>query len=233
MYKYLLLLTSLLFASAVQSQTSISTKKQSSYAMPSRDYVMLQVGYENWLNVPDSINLKGLHRTFNAYICYDFPIAKSNFSFAAGVGIGTTNMYFNNQRINFSDTTTYVQFVPETTPDYKKYKLATAYAEAPFELRYFSNKDNRNMGFKAAVGMRIGHLVNAHTKGKYTLNNKPIVDKISTRRYLDTWRYAATLRLGYGNFSVYGAYSLGNLFRTGSGPEGIRTFQVGLCVTGL
>jgi hypothetical protein len=178
---------------------------------------MLQVGYENWMNVPDSIRIGGLHRAFNAYVCYDFPIAKSNFSFAAGAGIGTSNIYFKNQVLNLSDTTAYVQFQPETSPDYKKFKLATAYAEAPFEIRYFSNKENRNVGFKAAIGMKIGTSVNAHTKGKYTFNNKPIVNKVVTRRYLDTWRYAATLRLGYGNFSLYGQYSLGNLFRTGSG----------------
>lgn len=200
--------------------------------MPSRDYVMLQIGYDTWNSAPDSIAITGIGRTFNAYLCYDFPIQKSNFSFAAGLGIGTSNIYLKNQQILLTDTSSYIQFIPENI-DYKKYKLTTAYVEAPFELRYFSNKENRNVGFKAALGMRVGALVGAHTKGKRTLNNKPIVEKVNTKRYLDTWRYALTLRLGYGNFSVYGAYQLNSLFRAGSGPESIRPIQIGLCLSGL
>lgn len=200
--------------------------------MPSRDYLMFQIGYENWSNVPDSIKIGGLGRALNTYLCYDFPIMKSNFSFAAGIGVGTSSVYLKGQQIVLTDTTAYIQFIPETV-DYKKYKYTTAYIEAPFELRYFGNKENRNVGFKAAIGMRIGALVSAHTKSKRTLNSKPIVEKTSTKRYLETWRYAATVRLGYGNFSVYGAYSISNLFRVNSGPENVKPFQLGLCITGL
>lgn len=224
----LLLFTCLsLFA---QTETDPTRK---AYSMPSRDYVMIQIGTEQWGNKPDSISTTTLGRVLNAYLCYDFPISKSNFSFAAGIGIGTSNIYFKNQVVALADTTPAIQFRPETTPAYKKFKLNTAYVEAPFELRFFANKDNRNVGFKAALGLRVGALISSHTKGKYTYNNKPIIDKVVTKRYIETWRYAATLRLGYGNFSVYGAYSISNLFRTNSGPENIRPIQIGVALTGL
>lgn len=210
-----------------------SNQAKKAYSMPSRDYVMIQIGTEQWTNSPDSIKMTTLGRVFNAYLCYDFPIAKSNFSFAAGVGMGTSNIYFKNQIVNISDTTPAIQFLPESTPAYKKYKLSTAYVEAPFELRFFGNKDNRNVGFKAAIGLRVGALISSKTKGKYTLNNKPIIDKVVTKRYIETWRYAATLRLGYGNFSIYGAYNISNLFRINSGPENIRPIQVGVSISGL
>ena len=45
---------------------------------------------------PDSVATTGFGRGFNGYICYDFPLGKSNFSFAAGIGIGTSNIYLNN-----------------------------------------------------------------------------------------------------------------------------------------
>lgn len=221
---------------SAQTSTSKTGKKlvsKANYSSPSRDYVMLQVGYENWLGAPDSVKIGGLGRAFNAYVCYDFPIQKSNYSFAAGVGIGNSNVYFSNQVLTLSDSGSQIRVLPESDPTYKKYKLATSYLEAPFEIRYFSNKENRNKGFKAAIGLRVGALVNAHTKGKYELYNKPVIDKISGRRYLETWRYATTLRLGYGNFSVYGSYQISNLFKAGAGPENIRPFQVGLCITGM
>ncbi|MGI9190692.1 MAG: outer membrane beta-barrel protein [Chitinophagaceae bacterium] len=222
-----------LFPAVLQAQTNKKMEAKVNYSAPSRDYVMIQAGYENWLGAPDSVKTTGIGRALNAYLCYDFPIQKSNFSFAAGIGIGSSNIYFSNQVLTLADTISQIHFIPEGYPAYKKYKLATNYLEAPFELRYFSNKENRNKGFKAAIGLRVGALVNAHTKGKYELYKKPAIDKISTRRYLETWRYALTMRAGYGNFSVYGSYQISNTFKAGSGPENIRPFQVGVCITGL
>ena len=200
--------------------------------MPSRDYVMLQFGYSNWHNAPDSIKIAGVGRTFSAYLCYDFPIMKSNFSFAAGLGISAASIYLKDQEIHLTDTNSYVQFLPESEP-YKKYKLTTTYLEAPFELRYFSNKENRNQGIKVALGLKVGTLLSSHTKGKRTYNNKPIVEKVSTKRYLETWHYAATARIGYGNFSVFATYDLGGLFKTNLGPENVRPYSVGICLSGL
>lgn len=201
--------------------------------MPSRDYVMLQIGYNGWANAPDSIKIGGLGRTFNGYICYDFPIAKSNFSFAVGAGVSVNNIYLKDQVINLQDTNAFIFFLPETTTDFKKYKLTTTYLEAPFELRFFGNKENRNKGFKAAIGLKVGALISSHTKGKYTLNSKPIIEKVSTKRFLETVRYAPSIRLGYGNFSIYGQYGINNLFRVNNGPENIRPFQIGICLSGL
>ncbi len=214
------------------AQTPNAESKKSSYSMPSRDYVMIQLGYESWTGAPDSIKIGGIGRAINAYLCYDFPLAKSNFSFAAGAGVGVSNTYFNNQRIVLSDTNTSIQFLPEVI-NYKKYKLTTTFLEAPFELRFFSDKNNRNKGFKAAIGLKVGALISSHTKGKYTVNNKPIIEKVSTKRYLETVRYSGTLRLGYGNFSVYGQYSIGSLFKLANGPENVRPYQIGICISGL
>ena len=209
-------------------------KNTTKVTKPSRDFVMLQFTYEGWANKPDSINLGSLNRGFNAYLCYDFPIAKSNFSFAAGVGIGTSNIYFDNQQVVVSDTgalADQVRFIPETM-DYKKFKLTTAYLEAPFELRFFSNKNNRNQGFKAAVGLRVGTLVGAHTKGRRQVEGVKLVEKENTKRYMETWRFSATARLGYGNFSLMGSYNLNSLYKQGLGPE-ITPYSIGLCITGL
>ncbi len=232
MMKYIFTLVALISFSISQAQTASSKLAKSAYSMPSRDYVMLQFGYDNWTNVPDSIKVTGLGRAFNAYICYDFPIMKSNFSFAAGIGIGTSNIFLKDQEIVLTDTASYIQFIPETK-SYKKYKLATSYIEAPFEIRYFSNKENRNQGIKVAVGLKVGTLLSAHTKGKRTLNSKPIIEKVNTKRYLESWRYAATARIGYGNFSVFGSYNLGGVFKVNSGPENVRPYSIGICLSGL
>jgi hypothetical protein len=210
----------------------VVTIKPSAFASPSRDYVMIQIGVENWANKPDSIDTKGISRSFNAYLCYDFPIKNSNFSFAAGAGIASSNIYLKNQVAVLNDTITAIQFRTEPY-DYKRFKLNTTYLEAPFELRYFSNKLNRNKGIKAGIGLKVGTLLSSHTKSKRGIGGKPVVEKVSTKRYLESYRYSATLRIGYGNFSLYGQYALSNLFKLNNGPENMKPFQIGICLSGL
>ncbi len=70
------------------------TPAQQAARKPSRDFVMLQFTYDGWANTPDSVKVGGFSRGFNAYLCYDFPIKQSHFSFATGLGIGTSNMFF-------------------------------------------------------------------------------------------------------------------------------------------
>lgn len=195
---------------------------------PSRDFLMLQFTYEGWMK-PDSINTAGLSRGFNGYLCYDFPIKKSPLSFAAGVGIGTSNIYFDGYQVVHSDSNARVEFIKETK-DYKRYKLTTAYLEAPFEIRYFSNIHNRNRGFKAAVGLKVGTLVSAYTKGR--INGTKTTEQLNRKDFYENWRFAGTLRLGWGNFSVFGSYNLTNLYKANQGPE-IQPYSLGLCITGL
>lgn len=208
------------------------TETDAAYSKPSRDYFMFQLGYDGWAGAPDSVNIGGLSRSVNAYLCYDFPIKASNFSFAAGVGFASSNISFNNQKVVIDDTLTQIQFLDDND-EYKRFKLSLNYIEAPLELRYFSNKLNRNKGFKMAIGMKVGALVNAHTKSVRDYNSKPIREKVSTRRFIETYRVAGTLRAGYGNFSIYGQYGLNNLFRIANGPEGVVPFSVGICISGL
>jgi hypothetical protein len=204
--------------------------KKATVQKPSRDFFMFQLNYEGWVK-PDSIKTKGIGRGANVYLCYDFPIKKSNFSFAAGIGIGTANIYLADQQIRNTDTgVADVRFGPETTINYKRYKMTTAYLEAPFELRFFGNKENRNAGFKAAIGMRVGTLLGTHVKGKE--ENTKINYKENSKKGIDTWRFGATLRLGYGNFTLMGTYNLTKLYKDGQGPE-ITPYSIGICLTGL
>jgi hypothetical protein len=100
------------------------------------------------------------------------------------------------------------------------------------ELRFFGNNKNRNRGFKAAIGTNIGLNVGAHTKGVSGKGGSKFNDKVVTKRFIQQWSFSPTVRLGYGNFSVYGSYSLTPLFKDGAGPQ-VLPFSVGICLTGL
>jgi Outer membrane protein beta-barrel domain len=204
-------------------------KANTTYNKPSKDYVMIQAGFHTWLKNTDSvINLRQMGHDINFYICNDFALPNKYLSFAAGVGIGSSAIYLDSMAMNLSTNDQFVHFKYNTTGS-KRYKFSTSYFEAPFELRYFGNATNRNKGIKAALGVKIGTLINAHTK---SVNANSTTTKESSRRYNEQWRLAATARLGYGNFSVYGTYQFNQLFKTGN-QQGLTPISIGLCVSGL
>lgn len=201
---------------------------------PSRDFVMLQLTYNGWANAPDSIKLAGFNRGINAYICYDFPIGKSKFSFATGIGIGASNYYFKSQQVIATDSGSAATVRFHDTTGFKRSKMNVAYLQAPFELRFFGNKLNRNMGFKAAIGLQVGTLMGAHVKNNYTIpgTTTKAVDKTNTKRFINSWNFAATARVGWGNFSLFGSYNLTTLYKELQGPQ-FTPYSFGICLTGL
>jgi hypothetical protein len=202
---------------------------------PSRDFLMVDFGWNNWQQKPDSVKTKGFGYQFNAYLCYDFPIRKTKLSFAAGLGISTNVTYLNQEVMRNTDTASatanQVRFVPDTA-HFKRYKFVTTYLTAPFELRYFGNSNNRNKGFKAAIGLEVGTLLGGHTKAVTSVNGTNVKYKVDTKRYITPWNFAATARVGWGNFSVFGSYNLTNVFKENAGPP-ITPITLGLCFTGL
>jgi Outer membrane protein beta-barrel domain len=125
----------------------------------------------------------------------------------------------------------------DTGNNYKKYKLATAYLEIPLELRFTANPSNPNKSIKGAIGIKLGTLLNAHTKGK-TLQNSAgtkinaVTVKENSKSYFNGTRIAATARVGYGIFSLYGSYGLTSLFKDGVAAD-TKLIQIGLTISGL
>jgi len=214
-------------------------KKQYDLSNRSGDHLMIQLGYAGWNGTPDTINTGGLPRTFNAYFMFDFPF-KSNpkLSAAIGAGVGTDHIFFKKTYVGIKDITEEIQFknVADTN-HFKKYKLATTWLEAPVELRFSSRPDQPGKSFKAAIGVKVGTLLKAGTKGK-TWQNKSggtlisYTEKESSKRFFNSLRVVPTVRVGYGHFTLYGAYTVGNLFKEGLGPE-IKPFSIGLTISGL
>jgi hypothetical protein len=204
--------------------------RKSTVEKPSRDFVMLKITNSAWADEKDAVNTKGIGRGFAAAIMYDFPIQKSNFSFAIGLGINAQNVYLDNQSFNFKDTGSKVLIA--STADLKRYKYTTTRLEMPLELRFFANNKNRNTGFKAAIGANVGLMLGAHTKAVSGSGGSKIMEKVNTKRFTEQWNFAPTMRIGYGNFSLYGSYSLTPLFKEDAGPV-LYPFSLGICITGL
>jgi hypothetical protein len=241
--KQILLLSGCIFlASALLAQDSTysAPKKNEriNLANRSNDHFLIQLGYTGWNGIPDTINTKGLSKSVNIYFMFDFPF-KTNpkMSMAFGPGISTDQILFSKTYVGIKDLTPQIYFTDQAdTNHFKKTKLATAYLEAPIELRYSANPYT-GKGLKLALGVKVGTLLNAHTRNtKYqnaagaSLND--YVQKEASKKFFNKNRLSGMVRVGYGHFSLYGTYQFTTLFKDGFGPV-VRPFSIGITLSGL
>ncbi len=210
------------------------------------DHIMLQLSDDQWSGIPDSIktNKKGFSRGLNIYVMLDRRFKTNPFwSVAFGLGISNSNIFFKNMGqvpygigVSSAGNST-LSFTPTTGEHFKKYKLATTYLELPIEMRYTFNPADENKSWKIGFGVKLGVLLNAHTKGKTLLDfngstiNNGYTEKESSTRFFDATRIAATARIGYGHYSVFGSYSITGLLKDGSAQ--LHPYQIGITLSGL
>jgi hypothetical protein len=204
------------------------------------DHFMFQLGYDGWAGVPDSIHIQGFNRSANFYFMFDFPFKTDpRLSVGAGLGIGTSNIFFHQQEVMvaaYQNTT--LAFPDESGGNhYKKFKLVTTYLEVPIELRFALDPEHTNSSWKFAVGTKVGLLMSAYTKGK-TLQNSVnqtlgnYTQKESSKEFFNSTKLAATARVSYGVFGVFGQFQINSLIKTSAGPA-VFPFSFGIMLSGL
>ncbi len=207
------------------------------------DHFMIQLGTETMLGLPDTVETKGIGRHLNIYLMLDKPFQTDpRFSVGFGVGIGSSNIYYNNTQIDLKGSvnpTAATLVDVEGRERFRKYKMTTVWAEAPIELRYVANPLNSDKSWKIALGVKIGTMVSGYTKGKDLLSasgqsiyGNKYTEKEKDRKFLNPTRLAGTLRFGKGNFTIYSAFQVTNLYKDGQGPDA-RPFSLGICLSGL
>ncbi|HET6995178.1 MAG TPA: outer membrane beta-barrel protein [Chitinophagaceae bacterium] len=238
---FLLFVSCLVIGSLFAQETPETPKKKKPINLTGRvnDHVLVQFGYTGWNGVPDTVSQGGFSHSFNAYFMFDFPIKTSpKFSIGIGAGIGSDHIKFDKTYVGIKENSKTLQFINQVdTSHFKRTKLATAYVEAPIEFRYTSNPMNSDQSFKFALGIKVGALINAHTRNKDLQSESgglinSYLMKESSKRYFNTTRLSAQARIGWGHFSVYGTYQITPLFKDGVAAV-IRPYSIGLTLSGL
>jgi hypothetical protein len=126
----------------------------------------------------------------------------------------------------------------DTLSNFKKYKVSTAFLELPVELRFTSRPDKNKKSFKMALGVKVGTLINAHTKGKQLLNSSGsslnnLVEKINSKSYFNSTRISTTARVGIGNFSLFGTYTINSSIFKDNTTAPMNLLQTGITLSGL
>ncbi len=223
-----------------QTPIPVQTKKKDwskiDLSHRANDHFMLQIGYDNWNGVPDTITITGFSRSFNFYFLYDFPFKSDpRFSVGAGLGIGSSNVFFKYQASPIS-------VLPRQENSggnyFKKYKLVTTYLETPIELRFALDPENTNKSWKFAVGTKVGVMLSAYAKGKDVENgsNQTVdnsVYKVSNKSYFNSVKLAGTARISKGPFGIFAQYQVTSLMKGSYGLPLVYPFSAGICFSGL
>jgi len=147
--------------------------------------------------------------------------------FVTGLGFNMNNYKFDGNNNIIKGTDGIIEVLnPEAS--LKKSKFATVYLNLPFMLEIQIPVDNNHLNIAAGpIGaVKIGsHTKMVHQDGQKIKSNGDFS--------LNMLRYGSTVRIGFGNFQLYGTYYITPLFRTEKGPEGIDLypFEVGIAFT--
>lgn len=205
------------------------------------DHFMLQFGYDGWAGKADSMNTSGFSRHFNFYLMIDKPFkANPAFSVAFGAGLASSNIFFSTTYIDLKSTSATLPFKDVSAANhFDKYKFSTMFIEVPIELRLVGNPVQPDKGFKIALGVKGGYLLNAYTKGKNLLDStgqsvygETYKSNEYEKKFINNTRFATTARIGIGNISIDGSYQLTPLLKEGTGPK-INPWSLGITISGL
>ncbi|HUM51437.1 MAG TPA: porin family protein [Chitinophagales bacterium] len=188
--------------------------------------------------VPKDFKLQGFNRGINIYFMYGFGLGKKkNFSIAPGIGFANENYYFKKYRLDWhkDSITRFVPFGDSIAS--KTSSLGLTYLDIPIEVRYISKQSSKTgMSWKLAVGFKIGFLIGSKWKYKGEDWEANDGENIKMRDFkvgnLSKFRYGVTLRGGYGPVSLFGYYSLGNIFVKNKGPQ-FNPVVFGISINGL
>ncbi|HMR83055.1 MAG TPA: outer membrane beta-barrel protein [Niabella sp.] len=221
----------------VVSEPVKKPKKKYNLSNRANDHFLLQLGYTNWLDAPDSIQTKGFSRSINAYFMFDFPFKTSQqLSAGIGAGIGSDHVFLDGHFADVKGKTATMRFngLDTSTVGIKKTKVVTTYAEIPIELRYVANPEQSDKSFKFAVGVKVGTMLKGGTRSRITTptSSPNYLLKESDKTYFNTTRIVGTARIGMGHFTLFGTYQFTSLLKTGAGPQ-LKPFTVGLSFGGL
>jgi hypothetical protein len=213
-----------------------------------QDLLIMNFNWNGWMNQPDGMDVSPFSRGFEIKAMADFPLGKSNFSLAAGLGLSLENIFTNAflkkelgvDSLYFSSINEVIN--PEANAanprDWNRYKLATTIIELPIEVRFRANPRRRNT-FKFTAGFKIGFVIDSHEKyvgPDYRFDSEGAQSNLSGNLTQITYdlpginrlRYAAYGRVGYGRVALTFQYGIQPFFQSGWHVQEATPISVGI-----
>lgn len=236
-----LMLFSGLQAQEISNETVADEKPKKKRKPPKKEMILINLNFDSWLFHPSTVKPKWFaSRGVDVALLYDYVIAKSNFSIAAGLGFNSHNIHMEAFPVEYqtSEGDSYTHLDPTILEgkNINVNKLSTNFIDIPFEVRFRSNPHRNGKRIAASVGFKLGWLVQSHTKTKidedYLFQGQNFGRKIKTYDIpnLTKFRYGLSARVGYANFYLNFFYSLTPLFIEDRGTSAVP-ISVGIGVS--
>lgn len=232
----------ILIAFALFFLMNFGLKAEEPFMTGKTDRLMVDLFTDIWSNTPTAMETNAINRGISISMLQDFRLGQSEFSVAAGLGFTSHNLYsdhFYEFRPNYFSSMFpppgSFQFykISDAYGELKNNKLSLNYLNLPLEFRYRNEKLSHT--FRIYAGVRLGYLVDAHTK--LHLKNESGVFGINTQtewKYkekklgnLEKFQFGITGRIGYGRVNLFAYLPLTNTFKSNM-HTGMKPLSVGL-----
>lgn len=156
---------------------------------------------------------------------YYIPVVKEKIGFTTGLGFEFNSYDLDRDYTVFSDKDTTFG-VADGSKNIEKNKFRSTMLNLPLMLETNIGKDAKH-SFHLAVGGMASYRVGSKTKQIFSQNGSDYKVKNRTDFNMNPFRFSAVARIGYGDFTLFAAYSLTPIFEKDKGPE-LYPFTVGI-----
>jgi hypothetical protein len=192
------------------------------------DKLIMNLTSDNWSGLPSEFTSKPFRsRGFSFLLMNDRMNKTGNYGVGLGLGFMSQNVHTNALVVDttVNETSASLQKIPDSL-NYNLNKLSLNFITASVELRFRTNLNKQGERFKFNVGFLAVILVQSHTK--YDDDNGKF--KTYHVKYLNTFQYGLTGRIGYDNYALTAYYSLVDVFKDGEGPS-LTPYSLGISFT--
>lgn len=156
---------------------------------------------------------------------YYIPVVQEKIGFTTGLGFEFNSYDLDRDYTILSDKDTTVGF-EDGTKNIEKNKFRSTMLNLPIMLETNIGRTAKK-SFHLAVGGMASYRVGSKTKQIFSQNGSDYKVKNRTDFNMNPFRFSAVARIGYGDFTLFAAYSLTPIFEKDKGPE-LYPFTVGI-----
>jgi hypothetical protein len=196
----------------------------------------LDIGVNGFLNPQNSITLPqgyefleldyARSRSFSWNIAqYNIHIYQNHINLVTGIGFDWNSYAFRNNVTLQANTDQPIAI--EEGYDFSKNKLKTTFVRVPLMLEFNTSKKEKN-NFHIGIGGTVGYnIFRNRLKQEFEADGDDQKRKTKDDFNVNPFRYGATARIGYGNFTLFANYDMSTFFKENRGPK-MYPFSAGL-----
>lgn len=157
-------------------------------------------------------------------------IYRNNVNLGTGLGLSWYHYNFRNP-YTLTPNVPYQTATYDSTITFSRNRLGLTYVNVPIFLEFNTNNNDAKNSLHIGGGMEFGYnIFNNQLKQKYEMDGHKIKTKQKDDFNINPFRYDIIGRIGYGNYTIFGKYSLSTLFEKGKGPA-VYPFTAGINIS--